>query len=436
VIDADRDALVAAVMDSLELRSAGKRRGRVDLIEAIDGDPKVTQTIDGASTLELVVLDDQRRLVRAKQLLDERSWAVFDKLHFELVSVSKSGDRITLTFEDAIVAALRRQTSHFSIRAGKITRRGLAEKLAQEAKVALSVDPAKRNPVQRLIERSATGERTSSWDVLGEAAEDVQWRRFSDGRGLVMGSDDWLFDRDSDPTRIQEYTGPVQDIDFDLDVAARVSEATMTVDVAGWVLPPGSVVVVDDLGPADGKWLVSQIERGVTSPRATVTLVRGRHALKEPKRKRNSSAGDAGDPDFLPGQEGTDSGGTTANPARARMLDFALAQRGDTYVYGATGPAEWDCSGLVYKSTEAGGNQIPARDSAGQWAAVQAAGKTMSVETALKTRGALLFIQTEDVHHVAFSLGNGSTMEAKGSGYGVGIFTAYAPQYTGAGWWL
>jgi cell wall-associated NlpC family hydrolase len=118
------------------------------------------------------------------------------------------------------------------------------------------------------------------------------------------------------------------------------------------------------------------------------------------------------------------------------MVAFALAQAGDAYVYGATGPDAWDCSGLVYAATAAAGNQIPARTSAGQWAAVQAAGKTMSIDQALKTRGALLFIQTASVHHVVISLGNGTDIEAKGTAYGVGVFNCYPPEYTGAGWWV
>jgi len=40
-------------------------------------------------------------------------------------------------------------------------------------------------------------------------------------------------------------------------------------------------------------------------------------------------------------------------------LAFALAQIGDPYVYGGTGPNSWDCSGLVMKSWAAAGVSIP-----------------------------------------------------------------------------
>lgn len=59
----------------------------------------------------------------------------------------------------------------------------------------------------------------------------------------------------------------------------------------------------------------------------------------------------------------------------------------------------------------------------------------MSVDDAIRTRGALLFIQTADTHHVAISLGNGTTIEAKGSAYGTGVFKV-SSGYTSAGWWV
>lgn len=42
-----------------------------------------------------------------------------------------------------------------------------------------------------------------------------------------------------------------------------------------------------------------------------------------------------------------------------QALAFAMAQIGDPYVYGGTGPDGWDCSGLVMKSWAAAGVSIP-----------------------------------------------------------------------------
>lgn len=50
-------------------------------------------------------------------------------------------------------------------------------------------------------------------------------------------------------------------------------------------------------------------------------------------------------------------GGIMANKA----LAFAVAQEGKPYVWGATGPDSFDCSGLVYRAYQAGGYQFAGR---------------------------------------------------------------------------
>lgn len=423
---------ISRLVDELQLVNHKKTRS-LDLIEAIVEPPQMTLTMDGASTLTLTVADHRRKLLNSA-IVGVRSWAVVGKAHFELVGLSKSGERFTLTFEDAIVAALRRRTKPLSVPAGSTSRREFAIRLAREARVGHAVDPEKRGNVQRVLERSSSGQKSDSWEVLGEVAEDVRWRRFSDTRRLIMGSDDWLMGRDSNPTVLREGSGPCISIDFDLDVAKRASEATVEVDASLWSLLPGSVVRIPDLGDASGKWLVAEYDRALTTTRATAKLIRKRHELKEPKRR---GKGEPGDPDFLPGQGGNKGGAKAGSPARERMVRFALAQTDKPYVWGGSGPAGFDCSGLVQQAARAGGRVLP-KPSASQWATVVRAGKTVPISTALRTRGALLFrIGVGDYNHVAISLGNGSTVEARGSAYGIGVFGgAGSGGWTGAGIWI
>ena len=104
-----------------------------------------------------------------------------------------------------------------------------------------------------------------------------------------------------------------------------------------------------------------------------------------------------------------------------RFLNAALAQNGDEYEYGAgrnlndANPNTFDCSELVQWAAHQAGVTIP-DGSANQ----RAASIPISVEEAIRTPGALLFRDG----HVAISLGDGRTIEAKGSRYGVGIFNA------------
>lgn len=421
------------------LKLVGNRVGKkIDVIGAVSEPPRLLLSMDGASTLDVVVADHDRTLIR-HPAVDERSWAEVAGIRFELVAIKKSGDFVTLTFEDAIASALRRHTKRLTIGANTLTRGEIAAKLAREARVPYRVDTTRTEKVHNPVQRSADGQKSDSWEILGtEVAEPVQWRRFSDGDRLVVGSDAWLLSAYKKPVTLREHTGGVQHIDFDADAAKRAQTATFEVDTRLLALRPGAPLNFDQLGPADGLWLVSEMSQPITSPRGTVTATRRQKALKEPKaEKTNKGKGDAGDLDFVPTASGAAGGGVAANAAREKMVRFALAQVGKDYVWGASGPNAYDCSGLVQAATAHAG-KVLGKPSASQWGTCRAAGRTISIESALKIRGALLFrVGVGATNHVAISLGNGSTVEARGRAYGCGVFGNAANQgYTGAALWL
>jgi hypothetical protein len=256
----------------------------LDIVTAIAEPPVLTRTIEGASTVEVTCADASRKLLRDPAVAT-RSVVVVDAIRFELVALTKTGNRYKLTFEDEVVAKLRRETKRLSVHAGRVTRADFARRLAREAKVDLAVDPSlDKRRVRTAFERSH-GQKTNSWDILGsDVAEPVHVRRFSDGTRLVLGGDEWLAGRFK-RIRIAEHTGAVNDINFDLDTGKRASRATLDVDVKAWTIPPGAPVGLDDMGPADGNWLVSEVSQPLTSSRGTVTLTRPRHQLPEPKKK-------------------------------------------------------------------------------------------------------------------------------------------------------
>lgn len=303
------------------------------------------------------------------------------------------------------------------------------------------------------VERSSGDQIDSSWDVLGSLAEGAGWRRFSDGQRLVFGSDDWLSTR-FQTTRLRENTDATGTVDFDIDVGKPAAKATVTLDTTRWAITPGAPVelLAEDVGPAGGLWLAESFTRKLTRTQGTLTLVSGRPSLEE-EPPEGAEDGDQGDPDFVPGRETTSgtaggllsgivgkvgavaSGGGGA--ARERMLSYALAQKGKPYVWGASGPKSFDCSGLVQEATRAGG-KVLTKPVTSQWAALKAAGKTISVDQAMRTRGALLIhIGADGSNHIAFSLGDGTTMEARGTAYGTNVFKAANQSwYTGGGIWL
>lgn len=423
------------LLDYLQLVSPDDKSSKL-LHEAIVAPPTVALSIDGASTLTIVVADPKRWLARSEAFVT-KSWATALGLNFELVGAGKSGDDVTLTFEDAIAAQLRRQRKTLRIPANSSTRREIVLRLAREAGVKALVDPDKRGKVHNAVERTGGD---SSWDLTGTLATDIQWRRFSNGKRLVVGSDEWLMGKDDKPTRIREHTGPFGDVDFDVDVGKRTDTLTVDLDAEYGALAIGSVCVVEDEFPAtDGKWLTSGYTHTLTSTIATLELVRKQKPLKEPK--GTGGAGEKGEDGFVPEREGDAGAAATstssaANPARETAVRFALAQQGDAYVMGAKGPSSWDCSGLVAGAMRAAGKPLDGA-SATQWAICQAQGRAISVSAALGIRGALLFRMGSPYNHVAISLGNGSTIEAMGSAYGVLVAGGAATRgWTGAALWI
>lgn len=98
---------------------------------------------------------------------------------------------------------------------------------------------------------------------------------------------------------------------------------------------------------------------------------------------------------------------------------------GCSYVWGATGPDSFDCSGLVSYVFSSYGISVP-RTAADQYYG----GTQIDVSTAVSTPGALIFYH--GLGHVAISLGDGSVVHASNSDTGVIISDAYYSTPDGA----
>jgi cell wall-associated NlpC family hydrolase len=124
-----------------------------------------------------------------------------------------------------------------------------------------------------------------------------------------------------------------------------------------------------------------------------------------------------------------------------QFLHTAVAQTGDHYVFGHEvnlddpNPNTFDCSELVEWSTHQVGVKMP--DGAwNQYEFLRKGGHMIPVDQAIHTPGALLFSFSSDpdqghpkANHVAISLGDGKTIEAKGTQYGVGSWEANTKRF-------
>lgn len=105
---------------------------------------------------------------------------------------------------------------------------------------------------------------------------------------------------------------------------------------------------------------------------------------------------------------------TTPLPAPSevagRAIHYALGQVGKPYVWGATGPDAYDCSGLMLRAYESAGITLPRVARQQYWAGTQ-------LPVRLAQPGDLLFwgydtANPDSIHHVAMYLGNGRMVEA------------------------
>jgi cell wall-associated NlpC family hydrolase len=112
-------------------------------------------------------------------------------------------------------------------------------------------------------------------------------------------------------------------------------------------------------------------------------------------------------------------------------VNFALSQVGIPYVWGATGPLAYDCSGLTWRSYDTAGVTLP-RVSADQYAL---GGTPVAIPDLLP--GDLVFFATAAwdpgaVHHVGMYVGHGLMVDAPHPGAYVRVEPVWAAGYVGA----
>ena len=146
------------------------------------------------------------------------------------------------------------------------------------------------------------------------------------------------------------------------------------------------------------------------------------------------------------GAAGTGAAAAPDGKAVEVFVKAALAQEGDSYVFGAEtslsdpDPTTFDCSELVQWAAYQAGVQLP-DGSYNQYLELKAGNAAISVEEALRTRGALLFTFSEEPTpgggrpseaDVVISLGDGRTVGAANPRSGVVVSQVGNRQFTHA----
>ncbi|MBV9411518.1 MAG: C40 family peptidase [Acidimicrobiia bacterium] len=109
----------------------------------------------------------------------------------------------------------------------------------------------------------------------------------------------------------------------------------------------------------------------------------------------------------------------------ATAVNFAKAQLGKPYVYGAAGPDSYDCSGLTMMAWRAGGVSLP-------HSAEMQYNSIAHISMSQLQPGDLVFFYTP-VEHVGIYVGGGQMIDAPYTGAVVRYDSIYNPYLVGAG---
>ena len=179
---------------------------------------------------------------------------------------------------------------------------------------------------------------------------------------------------------------------------------------------------------AEARALADRLDREVrTMDRRMARMIEDARRAEETDRRLAFSRWMAGAiPAGLPGKAATAAAGKAAR--------IALAQRGASYRWGATGPTEFDCSGLTSFAYAAAGAPIP-RVSRSQYSVLAAAGKRVGMAELLP--GDLVFFATnpgdpQTIHHVGMYIGKGLMVHAPRTGDVVRTASVWRDDYAGA----
>ena len=105
-------------------------------------------------------------------------------------------------------------------------------------------------------------------------------------------------------------------------------------------------------------------------------------------------------------------------------VSWALAQVGKSYVYGATGPSAFDCSGLTMGAWGAAGVSLPHSSTAQMSSGA-------SVSSSALQPGDLVFYYSP-VSHVGMYIVGGQVVHAANPSTGVGIAPVFSMPFSGA----
>jgi cell wall-associated NlpC family hydrolase len=325
--------------------------------------PSIDLSISQASTLTLTLHDPDRVMIN-DPAFQEKSILQVGEIRFSLVSVEKQDSVITAIFESYVIAALRSAHGAFVATPGMVTRTAFARILVQQVVGAgfssppesylYGLDSGYARPTQEQISRgTSTAPQEDSWTCLQRLADEIQWICFESAGIVYFGPYSWLALQDPVMAPV-EFQGGIDTIDGTYDIGQPLGTLTVTCQADAWLAIIGDAVQINNLGPFNGIWIVSEMERdNLLEPDITITLMQPQPSLPEP------ASGGAAAAVSADGQ-GASAQSTGGSAMAQQALAYVKNQLGKPYVWGGESPTSgFDCSGLVQAAYASAGVPIP-----------------------------------------------------------------------------
>lgn len=199
------------------------------------------------------------------------------------------------------------------------------------------------------------GKKVSNWAIMNKLAGAVHWRCF-ESAGWTYFLDEPTLLRSPNRMLVSDAAPGIIDTTFDYDVDKEVQTMTVEAMANTWGAPPGSLATVDRHGPADGIYIVEQIESkpGPKPGIVQIALSKPTAALPEPLPSREGGKASFG------GTGDSTSGAPSKVQAIINAIDKVDAAKppyshaGHGTEFAALGSTT-DCSGFVSQILHAAG---------------------------------------------------------------------------------
>jgi cell wall-associated NlpC family hydrolase len=291
----------------------------------------------------------------------------------------------------------------------------------------------------KIVNNKTVFKPESSWKCIQRLADDVGWRAFFVAGTFYYVSEEWLF-AGPPVAVIDEDTEGIDIIDFDYQSNSKAANVTVNCRIGRWVGTPGSLIQIQNMGPINGRWIVSSVQRGFFDNLGTITLKKPRPKLVEPASSSDALSNYTGNTGQTQTQQTEDSIPNTM--CAKKVVNAAMSQKGLPYQWAAEeAGVAFDCSGLTEWAYKQAGIGIGGHNSVAQWFATQntvVRDRTKGLNGQLQAGDLVFFAHpgvfpsttdSQSIHHVAIYIGNDQFIHAPHTGDVIKISHLFSDSY-------